>query len=116
MIANIWKEIEVFCENRHEEPVKMEIQDGPHSPFYACPKYHPENRTEEERACSNRINLVDYENMINYISDEITENVKNGCEANLTNYKWTKKGIEFHIFSHAPNEIKVLVSNKKAIR
>ena len=72
-ITGIWKDITIVC-GCHEQPVKMIIQEGPSSLFYSCPRYYPENRNENESACANRINLIDYEEMVNY------------CFSNLLNY------------------------------
>lgn len=116
MIQNIWGMVEIYCNHRHEKPIKMEIQEGPHSLFYACPKYHPENRTADERACSNRINLIDYEAMINHVSDILMGSMLNNSQDNLTNYAWSSKGIDFKIIEHTKDKIKILMTNKKAIR
>jgi len=115
MIRNIWNTIEVYCDNRHEIPIPMQIQEGV-SLFYACPKYHNANRDDHEYACSNRINLIEYESMVLYISDIIMENEMNNCSANLNNYEWSnKKGITFKIFEHTKDKIKVIVRNTPAI-
>lgn len=113
-IKNIWKEIEVYCGNGHNELVKMEIQQGPHSLFYACPKYHPENRTKDERACANRINLIDYEKMINHISDILIEAEMNDVVENLTGHSWSANGIDFKIISD-DDKIRVLMLSKKSL-
>lgn len=117
MIQNFWNEVEIYCSHRHEKPIKMEIQNGPHSLFYACPKYHPDNRSEDERACSNRINLVDYEAMLNHFQRILTEAIMNNRQEDLTNHTWTYKGIEFKVFEYKKDEIiKIEMLNKKAIR
>lgn len=115
MIQNIWQKIELYC-GVHSEPIKMEIQEGPHSLFYACPKYYPENRDIGERACANRINLVDYEAMINYISKLLIDADVNNEKLVLANYKWTMKSIQFEIFEHEGEMIKIKMINKKALK
>lgn len=115
MIMNLWQSIEIYCSN-HDEPVKMTIQQGPHSLFYSCPKYYPDNRGEYERACSNRINLVDYEAMINYISELLMDAELNNRADNLTNVNWKSKGIEFYIIEHTKDKIKIKMLNKKALK
>lgn len=115
MITNLWQSVEIYCDN-HEEPIKMTIQQGPHSLFYSCPKYYPENRNEDERACSNRINLIDYEAMINYIGNLLMDAELNNRSDNLANIKWQSKGIEYYITKHTKGLIKVKMINKKAIK
>lgn len=114
MIKNIWDTIEVYCGNGHDKLVKMEIQQGPHSLFYACPKYHPENRHEGERACNNRINLVDYEKMIDHISSILIDAEMNGRVEYLTGHTWSSNGIDFKIIAH-DSKIKVLMLSKKSL-
>lgn len=115
MIKNIWNTIEVYCNHRHEKPVKMEIQEGTHSLFYACPKYHAENRLDNEPTCPNRINLIDYEAMIDHISEILESSELNGEVTNLTNYCWVSKAIEFKVFEHT-DKIKLIMLNKKAVK
>ena len=114
MIKNIWNEIEVFCGNGHNELIKMEIQQGPHSLFYACPKYHPENRGENERACNNRINLVDYEKMIDHISDILIDAELDGRVEYLTGHSWSANGIDFKVVDHS-DKIRILMLSKKSL-
>lgn len=76
MIKNLWKHITLTCGNGHTEEVVMDLKQGPLSLFYACPKYYPENRKEKERACANRLNLVDFEKML----DHMTEKIEKGMD------------------------------------
>lgn len=116
MIKNIWNMIEVYCGNNHKEEQKMEIQNGMYQMFYACPKYHIENRNPEERACNNRISMDDYEYMVSTISKLLEEAEMNNSSINLKNYKWTKKNIEYVITEHTNDKIKVYMRNKVAIK
>ena len=118
MITNFWQKAIVICGNeKHTEEVPLEIQAGPSSLFYACPKYHEENRTKDERACPNRINLIEYENMLNHLSDAIFDAELNGRKINLTNLTWNNgKGIEFTVLEHKDDYIKVKALNKKAMK
>lgn len=84
--------------------------------FYSCPKYYPQNRTENERACSNRINLVEYEAMVDYIHGLIAEADVSGGKVDLTNHFWTKKGIEYRVIEHSGDKVYVEILNKKALR
>lgn len=116
MIKNIWQMIEPYCDNGHTEDIKLEIAEGPFSLFYACPKYQEENRSTGERACSNRVNLVDYEKMIMYISDMLLDAEADGCQINLKNYKWVKGGIDYEIFEHTQDTIKVKIKARKSLK
>lgn len=60
MITGSWGDITLVCGNTHEQPIEMVLQEGPASLFYACPKYHSENRSEGERACNNRLSIDDF--------------------------------------------------------
>ena len=115
MIKNIRKIIKVYCGNDHDELQELQLGDGIYQMFFACPRYHIENRDPNERACNNRISIDDYENMVTYISKLIEDAEMNGQVINLKNYKWTKKNIEFKIIEHTKNSIKVLMKNKVAI-
>jgi len=116
MIKNIWKTIKVYCGNDHKELYELKIENGMYQLFYACPRYHIENRAPGERACNNRISIDDYENMISHISKLLEDAEMNGQSVNLAHYKWRKKNIEFEIFEHTSDSIKVFMKNKVAIK
>lgn len=116
MVQNLWKKIILVC-GCHKEEVVMQLIDGPSSLFYACPKYYPENRMQGERACANRINLVDYEKMVDFLSEKIEDALLNGAKENLTHTSWVyKKTIEFEVIEHTEDYIKVKMKNKKALK
>ena len=81
-IAEAWKYIKPKCGCHGENKIDMVIQEGPASLFYACPKYHPENREPGERACNNRLNLIEYQKMVedviagNLVIDDDYANLK----------------------------------------
>jgi hypothetical protein len=116
-ISGTWGDIVLMCNYRHEEPVEMALQQGPSSLFYACPKYKTENRTEDERACNNRLNLVDFENMLKHL-----DGIRCDCELKnektvLANYQWKdKKGTEFKVLKHEGDMLTIGVVNWQAIR
>ena len=116
-ITGIWKDITIVC-GCHERPVKMIIQEGPSSLFYSCPRYYPENRNENESACANRINLIDYEEMVNHISTLIVNAQQEDEQLNLEGFRFkNEKGdIEFRIIEHKNNSIIVSMVSKKALR
>ena len=116
IITGTWSDIKLVCTYRHEEPIAMNIKEGPASPFYACPKYYDFNREPDERACNNRLNLVDYEKMITHIDKIRYDAEMSGEMAILTGYTWkTTKGIEYKILQHKHNNLVVGVTNKVAI-
>ncbi len=115
MIKNFWKKIILVC-GCHEEEIPMQIIDGPSSLFYACPKYYPQNREHGEKACANRINLIDYEKMVDYLSERYEETLLSGGKENLKNVSWTYKSISFKVIEHTEEYIKVKMVNKKALK
>lgn len=117
MIKNLWKQVVLICGNHHKKEVVMNLKEGPSSLFYACPKYYPENRLPEERACVNRLNLVDFERMLDHISRKIMDNMERDIAVNLTGYQFKdKKGTQYKILLHTDEEIKIEVLNRRAIK
>lgn len=116
VLKGSWKYVKVVCGNHGDcHDIDMEIQQGPHSLFYACPKYYPENRSGGEPPCMNRINLIEYEKMLSDIAEVMIQAEMKGEVANLTNYNWEKKGIEYQILSHNDEKLVVKALNKKAL-
>ena len=117
VLKGSWKYVQVVCGNHGDQnDIIMTIQQGPHSLFYACPKYFPDNREPEEPPCVNRINLIDYEKMLSYIADVMVNAERNGEICNLTNYKWEKNGIQFMVLSHTDEKLIIKMFNKKSFR
>ena len=116
LITGTWEDVKLVCIYRHDEPVEMEIKEGPSSLFYACPKYYAENREEGERACNNRLNLIDYDKMIATIDKKRYEAEMNSEKINLKNYTWkTSKGIEYTVLSHEGDKLVIGMINLTAI-
>jgi hypothetical protein len=111
MISKFWSDIELYCANGHDEPQKMELEQVGKLLYYVCPKGHSKNCDINEPVCKNRLSIVDFEKMIDYLDKMITESVQNGEELNLTNYKWKKKLLSFHIIEHG-KKMKIEVLNK----
>lgn len=114
-IENSWKNIVPICGN-HKERVEMVINNGPHSMFYSCPKYYPENRTKEERACNNRINLIEYQKMVDKLMGMIAEAEVNGETIDLTNFSWNSKGTEYKVIEHDGDKLYVQILNLRAMK
>lgn len=117
MIKNLWKHIVLTCGNHHEEEVIMDLKQGPLSLFYACPKYYPENRKEKERACANRLNLVDFEKMLDHMTKKIEDGMDHGVEVNLTGYQYRdRKGTQYKVLLHSKDDLKIEVLNRRALK
>jgi len=118
MIKNLCDLIEVHCDNGHQEPIPFYMKDGSDmnkDSFYACPKYYPENRTYDERACNNNLTITDYLKMVSHIDKVITEAELNDQKLNLTNMKFKIGMVQYQIMEHTVKKIKVAVLNKRAI-
>ena len=114
MITGSWDDVELVCRNRHSKPVKMIIQAGPSSLFYACPKY--KEHDDDERACNNRLSLNDYSKMLQHLHNLIVDAELSDEKVNLTNHTWKdKKGTKFKVLEHAGNKFVIEVANKRAI-
>jgi hypothetical protein len=112
--------IVLVCGNDHDEEVEMYIKDANNgmSSFYACPRYYPEGRKNGERACVNRLNIVDCQNMVLHFSKLLEEAEKEGAVLNLTNMKYIdkKKNIVYQVLSHNNEEIKISVLNRRSLK
>ena len=116
-IDNSWKNIIPICGNHKDgERIEMVITQGPHSMFYSCPKYRPENRDANERACNNRINLIEYQAMVDHLNNLIAESACSGGSVDLTNHTWEKKGTRFTVLEHSGEKIVVKILNLRAMR
>ena len=115
MIKNLWKITHFYCSYRHE-PTEMTINDkGPHSMFYSCPKYYPENRTNDEPACPMRLNFVDAEAILEEISKMLDDESGFDC-IDLTNAEFDYKSIHVKVLKCTSNRIDLDIHNKKAIK
>lgn len=115
-VTDSWQNIIPICGNHKGERIEMTVNSGPHSMFYSCPKYYPQNRTKDERACSNRINLIEYEAMVDHIHGLIAEADVSGGNIDLTNHSWSRKGIDYRVLEHKGDKVYVEILNRKALR
>ncbi len=120
MITNVWNNIRIFCGNHGED---FSIEMTPHEGadgldmFYSCPKYYPENRTESERPCGNRITINEYKDMVEHLSKMIEDAEIQYQKLDLAGYKWrSKRGVAYMVFRHTKKHIDVLVYNKQAFK
>lgn len=113
MVTDSWKNIKLICGNHKEDySNEMQLHEGRAgmSVFYTCPCY---NADEKGHKCNNRLNIVDYEGMLDKIMDEYISD--DGMETDLTGLKWSRKGVDYHVLSHEQGHFVVVVKNKKAI-
>ena len=116
VISGTWNDIVIVCTYRHGEPVEMKPKEGPESVFFACPKYHEENREPGERACNNRLNLIDHDKIIAHIDGMRYDAEMRGEVICLNGHSWKgPRGIECRVLSHVKDRITVSVVNKLAI-
>lgn len=115
VIKNLWKETEFYCSHRHE-PVKMSYNSGPHSLFYSCPKYYPDNRNENEQACPMRINMVDAEAVLEKLSAYIEDDWANDIERDYTNFEFDYKSVHVKVLEYHDGHFKLNIFNKKALK
>lgn len=115
-IDSAWGNVIPICGNHPGECVEMQVNQGPHSMFYSCPRYYPQNRGKDERACNNRINLIEYQKMVDKLMGFVAEAEVSGGSADLTNYSWTSKGTDFKVIEHKGDKIKVEILNRRAMK
>ena len=116
MIKGSWQNIRLVCGNHgNDYSHEMIIHQGREgmSTFYSCPCYRNIlNKEINGRSCNNRLNIIDYQNMLDTIMNERYDD--NGNETSLLGYKWSKKGIDYSIINE-DKKITVVMLNKKAI-
>ena len=116
MIKNLWNRTTFCCNYRHEHPVDMQIIQGPASPFYACPKYYPENREAGEASCMMRLNFVDAENVLETFSSIIEKDEAEDLYKDYTNFEFDYKQIHVKVLKYSRiGKISLEILNRKAI-
>ncbi|MGN8739544.1 hypothetical protein [Bilifractor sp. HCP3S3_D3] len=124
MILNFWAHdnIEFYCINKHKKPVKMTIMNGQTGQFYACPKYmlrdeaHPEGHDADERACSNRLSVIDAEQIVLTLSKEVEDDLVNGIMGDYTGTIIHVKQIDAKVLDYSDSKIKIGIVNRRAIK
>ena len=114
MVNGDWSKVTLICGN-HEEPVyEMELKQGRAgmSVFDCCPCY--QSPDQNGRKCNNRLNIVDYEWMLNTLYDESIS--EEGSEVNLIGLKIEKRGVECQVIGQDEKGYKVVMKNNKAVR
>lgn len=120
MITGFWNEIKLICGNHPSETIddfpEMVIKSGPYSLFYACPKENSDARAEGEIPCYNRINLIDYDKMINHIMDILVNADSEDKKICLKGHKWKDKTREYEIMHHSNDSIIIKMIDYSAIK
>jgi len=114
VISGSWNDVTLVCAC-HDNPVEMVIQQG-QSLFYACPKYHAENREADERGCNNRLSMDDYMKMLEHLHGVLVEAEMRDERMTLTHYTWKDtKGTQYKVLRHDGNKMVISVLNKRAM-
>lgn len=124
-ITGSWENCKFFCPihkrvhsaitDAEPDMIEMAIQSGPHSLFYSCPKYYPGNRVIGEKACYNRLNLVEAEAALSHIADEVIHAAERMEVPDLTGHKWKKRGIDYEVLSYGQDHLHISVLNHVAL-
>lgn len=116
MLQKGWNTVTLICGNHKSDYTHpMKLQQGPHSLFYSCPEYksiYGENH--EGRSCNNRLTLVDYEKLLDYLTER-TYGDDGMQEVNLTGLTFTLNGVDYTVLEHTKGHYRVLMLNRKAI-
>lgn len=118
MIKNFCDMLEIYCGHGHSEPIPMYMKEGAgygRDSFYACPKYYPENRAPDERACNNNLTITDYLKMVDFLDKKLSNAELNDEKINLKNFKFKIGQVEYTVIDHTSRKIKISVVNRKAI-
>lgn len=116
MVINSWNQITLVCGAHGDDYSNvMQLKQGPHSLFYSCPKYKSiYGKDHEGRSCNNRLTLVDYENMLNFLMEH-SEEADGLVDVNLTGFEWRKNGVSYKVLEHKYDKFKILMRNDKAM-
>lgn len=116
MLQKSWNAVTLICGNhKGDQSHPMKLQQGPHSFFFSCPEYKSIYGDDHEgRSCNNRLTLVDYEKLLDYLTER-TYAGDGLQETNLTGLKFTLKGVDYEVLEHTKDKYRVLMLNRKAI-
>lgn len=132
MITGIWRGVTMVCGNPyHEDCQEMYVREmsleeeksrdkkqylhgKPDYAFYCCPKYNPDARRDDERACFNRISVAEVEKALNIICDKIEEDEAETGASFIKNYRFETKVAEYKVLESKDDMLKLQVLAKKA--
>lgn len=115
MFYGNWNSFRLICGNHGDDnSIEMILHEGPHSLFYSCPHYQSIfSKDSKGKSCNNRLNLVDYEYMINHLSEKMYDDA--GSIVPIVGYSFKRKGVVFEVIAQEEDKITVKMLNKKAI-
>ena len=108
LITGFWKTVNFYCKNHPEHP--MVLRQGAYSAYYGC-----EHEFDDKEPCHNRLNVIDAEKALQKLMDNITGAALMDDMPDLTNYKFSKNGIDYKVINHDTysDSISLLVDNQK---
>lgn len=117
MILGSWQNIKLICGNHGDnKSIEMIIHQGRDgmSTFYSCPCYQSLLQKDiTGKSCNNRLTIVDYEKMLETITDEMFDD-----DGNLTSVKgfsWKRAGVEYKVLDDKKGVLTIQMLNRKAI-
>ena len=115
MLLGSWENVTLICGNHPgREDIEMQIHQGPHSLFYSCPEYKSiYGNKHDGKSCNNRLNLIDYTNLVDYMMDMIYDDY--GNKNYIIGHFYKRNGVEYTVIKQEGDHIWVKVLNKKAI-
>lgn len=120
MITGFWNDIKLVCGNHKCEDINdyptMKIKSGPYSLYYSCPKEEIANREDGEIPCFNRINLIDYNKMLDHIMDILVNADAEDKKISLKGHKWKEKTREYEVLYHSDESIVIKMLDHSAIK
>lgn len=121
MITGFWDDIKLVCGNHTvnsiEEYPEMIIVNGAHSPYYSCPHHNVESAIKQGvTPCFNRINLIDYNKMLDHLMKELVNAELRDEKPNLTHHKWKEKSRNYEVLLHKNDKLIVSMIDVVAIK
>lgn len=116
MITGAWDNLTLICGAKHatDDEIEMVYKQTETDLFYACPKYYPENRGEDECPCMNRISIAEAEKMLSVITDKIEAEEEAGNVFFPENYRFKTTIGEYKIKVFNDKEKRIVAFNKRA--
>ena len=105
--------LRLICGNGHAEEQEMYLKESDKGdPFYACPKYYPENRGCGEPACMNHISVTEVERMADALADKFEEEEEDGGMFFARNYRFQTRVATYRVLEFTDTCKKIQVLNK----
>lgn len=113
-IIKFWDTLSFICGNHEDNDHEMVLNQTTRGINYVCPSCLEQTEPYKKK-CMNAISIDDYEGVIKYVTNEITEALDNNELINLTHLQWKKKNVEYEVIEHNINKIKIRALNKKLV-